>query len=66
MREWELIHPNVSARFYKNGRTDVRNELTKEVVTSHSPSLQDALRAVYLDGPLIYLFGGQTAESMLT
>jgi hypothetical protein len=56
-REWKTVYPGYSARFYKNGRTDVRDDRSGEVVTSYSPSLQQDVRSGVVCAALSYLFG---------
>lgn len=59
-KPWHSLKDNFSARYYQNGRTDVKRADTGETVTSYSPSLQDDLRRGNVDGPLSYLFGKES------
>ena len=59
--QWERVNGAFSARYFANGRTDVRRESTGETVTSRSPSLQDDMRRGATDGALRYLFGADAA-----
>ncbi len=54
---WHKLNERYFACYFANGRTDVKNIETGEIVMSRSPSLQDDLKRGNIAGPLCYLFG---------